>query len=112
MVIDLYDEDVTLGTVTPEGFNALGIVTPEKMVPPGTKNAARIFPGDTTAPVDLAALLGRGHHHVAIKSYYKNEPFYNFITVKLTTDSGEYSLEFRNQLESDRSEINFELDLI
>ena len=112
MVIDLYDEDVTLGTVTPDGFNALGIITPEKMGPPGTKDAARIFPGDTTAPVDLAKLLGKGHHRIAIKSFYKNEPFYSFVTVKLTTDAGEYSLEFRNQLENDRSEINFELDLI
>ena len=112
MVIDLYDEDVKLGVVKSDGFHALGIITPEKMVAPDTENATRIFPGDTTNPVDLAKLLGKGHHHLAIKSFYKNEPFYNFMTVKLTTDDGEYSLEFRNQLESDRSEINFELELI
>ena len=112
MVIDLYDEDVKLGVVKSDGFHALGIITPETMVAPDTANAQRIFPGTTTAPVDLAKLLGKGRHHVAIKSFYKNEPFYNFMTVKLTTDKGEYSLEFRNQLESDRSEINFELDII
>ena len=112
MVIDLYDEDITLGVVKPDGFHGIGIITPDKMLPVGTPDAPRIFPGTTTAPVDLAAVLGKGRHRVAIKSYYKHEPFYSFITVKLSTDSGEYSLEFRNQLESDRSEINFELELI
>lgn len=66
----------------------------------------------TTAAIDLAVLLGKGHHKLAVKSFYKGEPFYNFITVKLTTDTEELSLEFRNQIETDRSEINFELDLI
>ena len=112
MVVDLFDEDVTLGVVTENGFKALGIITADKLLKPGTLDAPRILSGMTTQTVDLSALLGKGHHKVAIKSYYKGEPFYNFITVKLTTDSGEYSLEFRNQLEADRSEINFELTLI
>ena len=66
----------------------------------------------TTPPVDLAALLGPGKHHVVVKSYYHGGSFYNFITVLLTTDAGEYALEFRNQLEPDRSELHFELRLI
>lgn len=36
---------------------------------------------------------------------------YNFVMVKLITDSGEYSLEFRNQLEGDRSQITFDLEI-
>ena len=111
MVIDLYDEDVKLGVIGPDGFHALGIITPDGMVDPECKDAKRIFPGDTTAPVDLAALLGKGRHHIAVKSFYKNEPFYNFVMVKLITDQGEQVLEFRNQLESDRSEITWELTI-
>ena len=109
MVIDLYDEDVKLGVIGPEGFHAIGIITPDGMVSPDCENAPRILPGTTTPPVDLAALLGKGHHRVAVKSFYKHEPFYNFVMVKLTTDDGERTLEFRNQLESDRSEIIWEL---
>ena len=109
MVVDLYDEDVTLGVIGPEGFRALGIITPEGMVPPDRKDAPRILPGTTTAPVDLAALLGKGRHRLAVKSFYRHEPFYNFVMVKLTTDQGERTLEFRNQLETDRSEITWEL---
>ena len=112
MVADLYDEDVTLGEVTADGFKALGIITPEGMVAPGTANPVRIMPGCTTPAVDLAALLGKGKHKLAVKSFYCGEPFYNFIAVKLLTDTGEVTLEFRNQLEPDRSEINFELELI
>ena len=112
MVVDLFDEDVTLGVVSETGFKALGIITPDGLVPPGTANAPRILSGMTTPAIDLAALLGKGHHKLAVKSFYNGEPFYNFITVKLTTDTEELSLEFRNQLETDRSEINFELDLI
>lgn len=111
MVVDLYDEDVTLGVIESDGFHALGIITPDGMAAPDSKNAMRILPGTITAPVDLAALLGKGHHCVAVKSFYRHQPFYNFVMVKLITDSGEHTLEFRNQLESDRSQITFELEI-
>ena len=112
MVVDLFDEEVKLGVVTKEGFRPLGIITPDGLTPPDADGGPRIQSGATTPPVDLAALLGPGKHHVAVKSYYHGGPFYNFVTARLTTDAGEYALEFRNQLEPDRSELNFELTLI
>ncbi|MCI5779796.1 MAG: hypothetical protein MR051_08310, partial [Lentisphaeria bacterium] len=96
MVADLFDEEVKIGVVTETGFRALGIVTPEGLTPPDADGGPRIQSGATTPPVDLAALLGPGKHHVAVKSYYHGEPFYSFITVRLTTDAGECALEFRN----------------
>ena len=112
MLVDLFDEEVKLGVVTEDGFRPLGIITPDGLTPPDAEGGPRIQSGATTPPVDLAALLGPGKHHVAVKSYYHGEPFYSFITARLTTDAGEYALEFRNQLEPDRSELNFELTLI
>ena len=54
-------------------------------------------------------VTNRCRHRLAVKSFYRHEPFYNFVMVKLTADEGECALEFRNQLECDRSEINWEL---
>ena len=44
--------------------------------------------------------------------YYINSPFYSFLILEAARRPGEpeYEIEFMNELESDRSELHFDLD--
>ena len=112
MLVDLFDQQIKLEVKCGDRFKTLGIITPDGMVEPDAENTPIILSGCVTPEIDLVALLGRGKHQLRVKSFYHGEPFYSFVTARLATDKGVFPLEFRNQIESDRSELNFELDLV
>jgi hypothetical protein len=113
MVTDCYDESIRLGIIDGEKFQPLGIITPDGFITDDLErnDTPRIMPGESSVEIDLAELLGKGTYKLAVKSFYLGLPFYNFITVRLTTDAGKSELEFRNQLEIDRSQITFEITI-
>lgn len=113
MVYDIYDATIRLGRMDKNGFNMLGIITPDEFLPgvSDRNDTPRLMPGDASKEIDLVKLLGKGTHKLAVKSFYQGLPFYNFVTVRLYCDDGYRELEFRNQLETDRSQITFEITI-
>ena len=63
----------------------------------------------------LKPLLGKGVHKLAVRSFHlpDGEPFYSFLMVQLSKDGKNLSREiiYLNELEADRSCVNFSIDI-
>jgi hypothetical protein len=116
MVLDLYDNRFVLGEVAEDGtFKKLGYIGKNGFQTEETKQEDFVTNGMQSQWIDLKEICGSGTKNLAILSlhrgdlYYVNVPFYSFVEVELGTKKGEtdYKLEFMNELENDRSFINF-----
>ncbi len=116
MVLDLYDNRFVLGEVQNDGtFKTLGYIGKNGFQKEETKQEDFVTNGMQSQWIDLKEVCGSGTKKLAILSlhrgdlYYVNVPFYSFVEVELGTKKGEadYKLEFMNELENDRSFINF-----
>ena len=116
MVLDLYDNRFVLGEVDIDGnFKKLGFIGKNGFQKEETCKEDLVTNGMESVWIDLKEIVGSGTKHLAIQSlhrgdlYYVNVPFYSFIQIELGTVKGksDYKIEFMNELEEDRSFINF-----
>ncbi len=119
MVWDLYDNRFELGEITDKGFVRLGFLGKNGFQKEPTERPDFVWPGEQSVWISLKEIVGSGKKKLAIFSthrgelYYAGVPFYSFMTASLAkTPDGEASVvEFRNELESDRAYLHFDVEI-
>ncbi len=119
MIWDLYDNRFELGEITEKGFVSLGFIGKNGFRKDPTERPDFVWPGEQSVWIGLKEIVGPGKKKLAIFSthrgelYYAGVPFYSFLTASLArTPDGEASVvEFRNELESDRAYLHFDVEI-
>ncbi|MBQ9338580.1 MAG: hypothetical protein IJS14_14915 [Lentisphaeria bacterium] len=118
MIIDLCDNRCELCEVTPDGPRKLGYLGRSGFREEMTPKEDFVMNGTQTVWIPLRKAVGGGRRKLLLRSmhrgerYYINSPFYSFYVLEIARepDRPEYRIEFMNELESDRSELHFDLD--
>ena len=118
MIVDLYDNRFELNEVVNGEYRRLGYLGKNGFQIQKTERRDFVMNGETSGWIALRSILGSGKKHLAIRSlhrgdlYYVNTPFYSFLEVAVsrTPDQPEYTLQFMNELENDRSYLHFDLE--
>lgn len=114
---DLYENALNLVVFDLEGeIKSLGWISKDGLVaeiPPVDKY---IWPGHESPWVNLHDILPSGKHRLGIRSWHLGEPFYSFVSVVISPGAdremlGAYTLDFKNEIEPDRSCITFSVEL-
>lgn len=120
MVLDLYDNRFVLGEIMPDkSFRELGYLGVNGFQKEETCREEFVTNGMESPWIELKSIVGSGTKNLAIKSlhrgdlYYLNTPFYSFIQADLGTVKGktDYTVEFMNELENDRSFLHFSVKI-
>ncbi len=118
MVIDLFDNRFELNEIVNGQAKRLGFIGKHGFQLEPTLQKDFIVNGQESDWIALKRILGSGKKHLALRSlhrgdlYYKDSPFYSFIKVAVARQAGkpDYVLQFMNELEPDRSTLNFTLE--
>ncbi len=117
MYWDLYENSLELGTFDAAGnFNRIGWICKGGFVQTEPSKEQFVWPNQVSAWMPLHELLPDGTHNVGIRSMHQGTPFYSFITATLSPEAnaenpGAYTLEFMNEIESDRAFIKWKIYL-
>ena len=118
MILDLYDNRCELCELTPDGVRKLGYLGRSGFSRDMTPKEDFVVYGTQSVWIPLREIVGGGSRKLMLRSmhrgekYYVNSPFYSFFVAEFAREPGrpEYRIEFMNELESDRSELHFNLD--
>jgi len=118
MMVDLYDNRFELCDVTGGENRKLGYFSLKGFQTEMPPKEDFIVNGTCSDWLPLRKIVGDGAHKLMIRSlhrgdrYYINSPFYSFLILEVARRPGEpeYEIEFMNELESDRSELHFDLN--
>ena len=118
MTVDLYDNRYMLCEVTPEGIRERGYLGRSGFRREMTPKDDMIVNGTESVWIQLREIVGPGEHKLLLRSlhrgeqFYVNSPFYSFVILEFAREAGkpEYRIEFMNELESERSELHFNLN--
>ena len=118
MTVDLYDNRCELCEVTADGFTKIGYLGRSGFQHEMTPREDFVVNGTESVWIPLREIVGTGARKLLLRSmhrgdrYYVNSPFYSFFILEIARKPGkpEYSIEFMNELESDRCELHFDLD--
>ena len=119
MTVDLYDNRYELCEETPEGIRELGYLGRSGFRREMTPEDDMIVNGTASVWIPLRGIIGEGEHKLLLRSlhrgeqFYVNSPFYSFVFLEIAREPGkpEYRIEFMNELESERSELHFNLNI-
>jgi hypothetical protein len=115
---DLFENAMQLGYYDKEdNFIGIGWISRNGLVDEMPEKANYIWPGYSSPWLAIHEILPPGMHRLGIKSIHLGEPFYSFISLTLSpshnkNDSGAYKLEFFNEIDSDRSCLKFNINMI
>ena len=114
---DLYENSLELGIFDANGqFNRIGWICKDGFVKTKPAREHFVWPGQVSAWIPLHELLLPGVHKLGIQSMHQGSSFYSFITVTLSPEAdggnpGAFTLEFMNEIESDRAFIKWKVYL-
>ena len=114
---DLYENSLELGTFNTGGnFNRIGWICKEGFTKTEPRKEQFVWPGQVSAWVPLHELLPPGAHDLGIRRMHQGTPFYSFITATLSPGENAenlsaYTLEFMNEIESDRAFLTWKIKL-
>ncbi len=114
---DLYENSLELGTFDNErNFTRIGWICKQGFVKTEPSKEQFVWPGQVSAWMPLHELLPPGAHNLGIRSIHQGTPFYSFITAALSSEAntenpGAYTLEFMNEIESDRAFLTWMIKL-
>lgn len=117
MIQDLYDNYCELCEETENGDRKLGYIGKSGFRQEITPKDDMVVNGTESVWIPLRGILGKGEHKLLLRSlhrgeqYYVNSPFYSFVILEIAREPGcpDYRIEFMNELESERSELHFDL---
>jgi len=120
MTVDLYDNRYMLCEETSEGIQELGYLGRSGFRREMTPKDDMIVNGTESVWIPLREIVGTGEHKLLLRSlhrgdlYYVNSPFYSFVILEFAREAGrpEYRIEFMNELETERSELHFNLNVL
>ena len=119
MILDLYDNYCELCEEAESGERKLGYMGKSGFRREVTAKEDMVVNGTSSVWIPLREIVGAGQHKLLLRSlhrgeqYYVNSPFYSFVILEIARepDRPEYRIEFMNELEEDRSELHFSLEI-
>ncbi|OGV56533.1 MAG: hypothetical protein A2X49_06550 [Lentisphaerae bacterium GWF2_52_8] len=113
---DLFDNAFQIGRFDSSGrFVPFGWISKDGFSKTQPEKKDYVWPGVASKWIPLHEILPGAKHEIGIQSLHFGEPFYSFMEIRISPtasmkDKSAYVLEFKNELEPDRSFMRFKIN--